>query len=244
LEFEKLNYNHTWIILNGYKGNKHQIDFFEKRNYYCARADEIKKRIFNFRISLLIKTLNNYFFLNQMKDKKFYLNDFKSQIINYALRSGLPINILHNELLENSSLKFHDMQILIDVLNLHNITNIIEHNMTSNTFIYIVGLYANLYKKNILYHIISPLINLNEYAQAFNLSVKILYEHKTNTDTKTNTNTLLIITKYTKSLDNKQPQLIEFNYVLTTKKISKTLSIDLTHKIIIMGKEFCVLKKN
>lgn len=238
LEFEKLNFNHIWIILTGYKGDKNRINFFEKRIYYDKESELIKEKIFNFRTSLLIKTINNYYFLKEMRNKKFYLNEFKSQIINYATRSELPVNILHNELFEDTlNFKYHDMQILIDTLNQFPINNIIDYNMTTNIFLYISGLYAGLYKKKISFNIIKSLIDLSEYTKAFDLSIKILYGQEVN-----QSDSLAIIAKCPN--DNSINPIELPKLILTTKKIISILSLSNTYSIVIKGKKYNVFKKN
>ena len=140
----------------------------------------IKDHIFTFRNNLLISKINYFYYLKSSIKDIFDLNIFKNNIINYITENNLPLNILYNKILEYNNLHYHDMQLLIDVLNENNIDTINEKNMKINTFIYIAGLYNELYNKKYKYNIITPEIDINNYLKVYSLPIKINYNNKIN----------------------------------------------------------------
>jgi hypothetical protein len=174
--FERGNFNHIWINLNGYKGNTYYIDMFEKRLYTCEKSDEIKNNLTNLRTNLIMKTINNINFLQKSKIENFKINEFKNNIITFLINNKLPINILYNDLITNDFVDYHDLQLLIDFLNIIEISCIIEHKMNFNTFIYLIGIYNSTYKKKIEYVIDKPIINIEEYLVITSLDINIKYQ--------------------------------------------------------------------
>ena len=168
-----------WIICKQFKSIK-CINLFEKRNYYCDMSKIIKDHIFTFRNNLLISKINYFYYLKSTIQDVFDLNIFKNNIMNYIAENNLPLNILYNKILEYNNLHYHDMQLLIDILNENNIDTINEKNMKINTFIYITGLYNQLYNKKYKYNIIKPEIDINNYLEVYSLPIKINYNNKIN----------------------------------------------------------------
>jgi hypothetical protein len=233
-KFGKFNYNHIWIILNDFKGSDMEINFLEKKDFYSENSLKIKNEIFNFRYKLLIQTLNKYYYLNDKLNKKFEILDIKDNILEYLDNLNIPKNILYNELLYNSNIKYHDMQLLINNFNYDNVNYIIEYNMNNNTFLYISSIYTQYYNKNIGYSLINSILNVNEYNKAFNFIINISYEinNKFNFN-----NSLTIITN--NNINNK----IFTKFILTTNKIFKLLNLNTQYKIHTKGKEYFIFKK-
>jgi hypothetical protein len=178
-----LNYENssslTFFIMCKQFKNIKCIDLFEKRNYSDELSRQIKNNVFTFRNNLLISKINYFYYLESNIKNNFNLNIFKNNIINYITENNLPLNILYNKILENNNLHYHDMQLLIDVLNNNNIDIINEKNMKINTFLYITGLYNELYNKKYKYNIINPELNINDYLEIYSLPIKINYNNKT-----------------------------------------------------------------
>lgn len=233
-KLRKFNYNHFWIILNDFKGSDTEINFLEKKDFYSENSLKIKNEIFNFRYKLLIQTLNKYYYLNDKLNKKFEILDIKDNILEYLDNLNIPKNILYNELLFDSNIKYHDMQLLINNFNYDNVNYIIEYNMDNNTFLYISSIYTQYYNKNIGYSLINSILNVNEYNKAFNFIINISYEinNKFNFN-----NSLTIITN--NNINNK----IFTKFILTTNKIFKLLNLNNQYKIHTKGKEYFIFKK-
>jgi hypothetical protein len=174
LKFEQYqNFNHTWIICKNFQDTKTKIDFFENKSYQCVDSKIIKNKIFKFRINLVIESLSNFYFLNDNTLPDFKLNNYKDDIIKFVNYYDLPLNILHYSLLDDTTIRYHDMQLLIDFLIKNKIQIINEEGMIFNTFLYIVGLYNQNYSSDIVYILNNKLINENNYLPAFSLPIEI-----------------------------------------------------------------------
>ena len=227
LNYEKSTSLTFYIICKQFKNIK-CIDLFEKRNYYDSLSKKIKNNIFTFRNNLLISKINYFYYLKYNIKNNFDLNIFKNNIIHYITENNLPLNILYNKILENNNLHYHDMQLIIDVLNNNNINIVNEYNMKTNTFLYITGLYNQLYNKKYNYNIINTELNFNDYLEIFSLPIKINYDNKI---------------KSTKSL-------IIYNDIYEFKKsdyvlIKKDISLPFINYFFIYkkGKDYYLLKK-
>ena len=216
-----------WILCKQFKNVK-CINLFEKRNYFCNMSKIIKSNVFAFRNNLLISKINYFYYIKSNITDNFDLNIFKNNIINYITENKLPLNILYNKILENNNLHYHDMQLLIDILNSNNINIINEKNMKTNTFLYITGIYNEMYNKKYKYNIINSEININDYIEIYSLPIKINYNNK-------------IKSKKSLIIYNDNYEFEKADYVLIKKNIS--LSFINYFFIYKNGKDYYLLKK-